>query len=95
MQQSNVIFANLVIAYLLFITLRGELPSYITLLRGGGTKSQGGNPISGSNPITEGAAALLDNSSSDINTLLDQYTKNTQSINNIQSEITGLSGLLK
>lgn len=36
-QQSNVIFAALLIAFILFITNRGELPTYLTLLRGGGT----------------------------------------------------------
>lgn len=36
MQQSNVIFGSLLLAYIVFITLRGELPAYITILRGGG-----------------------------------------------------------
>ncbi len=35
MQQSNVIFGALLIAFIVFITLRGELPTYITILRGG------------------------------------------------------------
>ncbi len=65
MQQSNVIFANLFIAYFLFITLRGELPTYITLLRGGGAQGAGNAGALGgdilNNPITAGAAKLLDN----------------------------------
>jgi hypothetical protein len=35
-QQSNVIFGALLIAFIVFITLRGELPTYLTILRGGG-----------------------------------------------------------
>lgn len=65
MQQSSVIFAYLLIAYLLFITMRGELPDYITLLRGGGKQgganatqldsfeSQVGKLIGGSNPAID------------------------------------------
>lgn len=34
MQQSNAIFAALIIAWIVFITLRGELPTYISLLKG-------------------------------------------------------------
>lgn len=37
MQQSNVIFGALLIAFIMFITLRGELQTYISLLRGSGT----------------------------------------------------------
>jgi hypothetical protein len=33
--QSNVIFAYLLIAYLIFITMRGELPIYMGFLLGG------------------------------------------------------------
>lgn len=60
MQQSNVIFANLLIAYFLFITMKGELPQYIDLLRGGGQTAAGaaGSTIS-VNQVAQGAAALL------------------------------------
>lgn len=44
MQQSNVIFANLLIAYVIFITMKGELPQYIDLLRGGGQVAAGATP---------------------------------------------------
>jgi hypothetical protein len=37
MQQSNVIFGMLLLAFIVFITVRGELQTYLTLLRGGGT----------------------------------------------------------
>lgn len=40
MQQSNAIFGSIVIAYLIFITGKGELGGYITLLRGGGQQPQ-------------------------------------------------------
>lgn len=62
MQQSNVIFATLLIAYIIFITMKGELSLYLTLLRGGG--QQPGNAGTGaSDPITslfKGAANLMD-----------------------------------
>lgn len=64
MQQSNVIFANLFIAYFLFITLKGELPTYIALLRGAGapasaTSATGAASSPIDNAVTSGAAALL------------------------------------
>lgn len=34
MQQSNVIFGAILIAFIVFITVRGELPAYLSLLRG-------------------------------------------------------------
>lgn len=34
--QSNWIFGALLLAYIVFITIRGELETYITILRGGG-----------------------------------------------------------
>lgn len=34
MQQSNVIFGALTVAFIVFVTLRGELPEYLSLLRG-------------------------------------------------------------
>ncbi len=61
MQQSSAIFANLLIAYLLFITLRGELPIYLTLLRGGGkqetTPTTGGGGAGGAG---DGISSFLD-----------------------------------
>jgi hypothetical protein len=39
MQQSNVIFAYILIAYLFYITLKGEFSTYIDLLRGGGQEA--------------------------------------------------------
>lgn len=51
MQQSNVIFANLFIAYFLFITLKGELPTYLNLLRGGDTTNGSGNVFSGTGAL--------------------------------------------
>lgn len=39
MQQSNVIFAAILIGFVLFITNKGELPIYLTLLRGGGQQT--------------------------------------------------------
>lgn len=36
MQQGNVIFGVLLLAYIVYIVQRGELSTYLTLLRGGG-----------------------------------------------------------
>ncbi len=41
MQQSNVIAGALAIAFIVFITLRGELPAYLDILRGGGATAAG------------------------------------------------------
>jgi hypothetical protein len=45
--QSNVIFAYLLIAFIVFITVRGELPTYLGFLLGGTSSpvSQGGGGI--------------------------------------------------
>lgn len=59
MQQSNVIFANLLIAYLLFITLKGKLPIYITLLRGGGPSASDSAAVSGG-PLASADKMLAD-----------------------------------
>ncbi len=36
MQQSNVIFGAIFLAFIVFITVRGELSTYLSLLRGSG-----------------------------------------------------------
>jgi len=46
--QSNVIFASLLIAFIIFITVKGELPTYLGFLLGGSTPSTGQNGGSGS-----------------------------------------------
>lgn len=64
MQQSNAIVGALVIAYIVFITQRGELPVYLTLLRGGGKQPSatgGAADKKSGNPILEGASALISN----------------------------------
>lgn len=48
MQQSNVIFGFIAVAFVVFITMRGELPTYIQLLRGGGQTVTGAGGSSGS-----------------------------------------------
>lgn len=58
MPQSSVIFAYLLIAYLIFIGLRGELPDYILLLRGGGQQPAAGG--AGSSATSSGASSLID-----------------------------------
>lgn len=69
MQQSNFIFGMLLIAYIVYITAKGELPTYIQLLRGGGAQPAGTSANAGSaaSGILSGAAALLN---SDTNSAL-------------------------
>jgi hypothetical protein len=59
MQQSNVIFANLLIAYLIFIVMRGELATYITLLRGGGPSPNNQGNDSPNNSFYNGVNQLV------------------------------------
>lgn len=42
MTQSNVIFAAIFVAYLIFITMRGEIPIYLGLLLKSPPSNQGG-----------------------------------------------------
>lgn len=62
MQQSNVIFAYLLVAFILFISLRGELPTYITLLRGGGQQAGNNSAVpaeqNGSSDLGDAAQAV-------------------------------------
>lgn len=56
--QSNVIAAFLLVAFLVFITMRGELPTYIGLLLGEGSNSGGGVTASGNSPAASQGALL-------------------------------------
>ena len=49
--QSNVIFGFILVAYIFFITMRGELGTYLTILRGGGQQASQGSG-SGSDPLS-------------------------------------------
>jgi hypothetical protein len=73
MQQSNVIFGVMLIAFIIFITLKGELAAYIDILKGvGGTAGSGTSTTSSSsNPLGSvknalTSAAVGTNTSSDI-----------------------------
>lgn len=60
MQQSNVIFGMLLLAYFVYITSRGELPVYLNLIRGSsatGGAAPGAKPAS-TNPLTAAADLL-------------------------------------
>lgn len=70
MSQSNAIFGALFIAFIVFVTVRGELPTYINLLRGNTTTVVNGNTsnvqatssnsvVSEANTIEEQAQNLL------------------------------------
>jgi len=39
MRQSNIIFGTLLLAFVIYITLRGQLPEYIALFTGASTQS--------------------------------------------------------
>lgn len=75
MQQSNAIFGALFIAYVVYITIKGELPTYITLLKGGDTTAAAGGSSTGGNPLSSalqqgenlvnGQSSILDTSSLD------------------------------
>lgn len=56
MKQSNIIFATLLAAFVIYVTIRGQLPAYFSLFTGGGaapvTNSEQGEPDSESNGAT-------------------------------------------
>lgn len=56
MQQSNIIFGFLLVAFVVFITVRGELPTYLSLLRG---SSANGNVATGLSGALSGAFPAL------------------------------------
>jgi hypothetical protein len=63
MQQSNVIFAALFVAFIVYVTLRGELPTYVGLLKGTSgnmtvASSQNQNLTATNNPVAANAASL-------------------------------------
>lgn len=71
MQQSNIIFGMILVAFIVFITVRGELQTYLTFLRGGGaspsTDTQGSEPAAqtsaaGSIDIISEASAIAPDS---------------------------------
>lgn len=61
MQQSNVIFAYLLIAFLLYITLKGELGDYINLLRGGPGGAKPGEASASNDNLKNSAQGLINN----------------------------------
>lgn len=88
MQQSNAIFGAVFIAYIVFITIRGELASYVTLLKGGGTPATAGSSGGSANPLgsalqegenlVNGNSSILDTSS------LDSFNTQLQDANPFQ-----------
>lgn len=81
MQQSNFIFGVILIAFIVFITVRGELPDYISLLRGqkiGDVSVGQAQQVSGSGILDQGASLLdsaisngIDQNSQDIISIFD------------------------
>lgn len=58
-QQSDAIFAALIIAFLLFITSRGELPTYIGFILKGGTTGSGSKASAPGSGSTASAPSSL------------------------------------
>lgn len=54
MQQSNVIFASLFVAFIVYVTVKGELPTYIDLLKGNKTATSGAQAASSPLPFPAG-----------------------------------------
>ena len=54
MQQSNVIFAVIFFAFVIFVTIRGELPAYLAIFFGSG--GGGGNASPAAKPAPEQGA---------------------------------------
>lgn len=65
MQQSNFIFGMLLIAFLVFITARGELATYLQLLKGEGSQAgsagTSGNAVSAAGNTLNQIAGQLNN----------------------------------
>lgn len=70
--QSNVIFAFIFIAYIFFITSRGELPTYLTILRGGGQEANN----SSSNALGSLTNNSLNSSGSNLNNAANDVSGN-------------------
>lgn len=74
MDQSNKIFAAVSIAFIVYITMKGELPTYLTFLRGGGAQANGGSGGSGGSSsgglggLISGALSLAPSFSQGLNT---------------------------
>lgn len=76
MRQSNVIFGVLVFAFVIYITLRGQLPAYIALFTGADTPDTGSN---------SGATSESPNKATDI--LNKDYGKAVQDLSKLYSNI--------
>lgn len=53
MRQSTIIFGSLLLAFVIYITLRGQLPSYLGLFTGKGSSSTANTNNSGSTETTD------------------------------------------
>lgn len=76
--QSNYIAGALFIAFLIFVTLRGELPVYIDILRGGGAVPAGTQNTSiGNLPNTiDGAQVIVGTNPNDATNPVQQLLNN-------------------
>jgi hypothetical protein len=56
LRQSNVIFGTLVFAFIVYITVRGQLPGYLNLFRGKSNDGLGG--LFGAGDASSGAGSI-------------------------------------
>jgi hypothetical protein len=62
MQQSNFIFGMMLLAFIVYITVKGQLQNYITLLRGGAPT--GGTTVNAINSVLTPLSSILNPSNS-------------------------------
>lgn len=60
MDQSNKIFAAIFIAFIVYITMKGELPVYLTFIRGGGAQPTPSSASGASNSSGQSFGVLGD-----------------------------------
>lgn len=71
MRQSNIIFGSLLFAFIVYITIRGQLPGYLDLFRGRGNGGQSAS-ASGDKTPTSGTPSKPDDA---IQSALNVYGK--------------------
>ena len=70
MRQSTVIFGTLLAAFVIYITIRGQLPSYLSLFTGGTT-----GPVAPKNSTTNDSKGSSGNSGSVVDTVVSTANK--------------------
>ena len=99
MQQSNVIVGGLFIAFIVFVTAKGELPTYISLLRGDKSAAASFDPATmqhtsiGDLPkMIDGAQLIVTDPTASTNSSIKNLNANTQSIEQQAQDLLANSG---